>query len=185
MFKNRVVIISLIVLALALVVMGTVYYKSKYGSRPKTGTESELNNSQPQTINSNSLEAGTMPGNSFKSVFQSSNEQTKCDFLLNDFSGTAYIDGQKALFSYRDSTNGSIYYMIINGADAYVWKDGNSTGYKTTKDFLFSASPSKSLLPLGGIDPTSEVGLTCEPKQFNTIIFELPENIKFDEFKIN
>lgn len=185
MFKSRIAVFFAVAIIIVLLVLaGYFFWATRQGKPSPTpivsgNNELPFKNSIPFTNQATSSAIGD-----FKGLVTAAGPYIACTFASSTHSGNLYANGTKATLGYINLTENKTYHVFVDGADAYVWSDGDSGGYKTTKDMIFSASPDKSLLPLGGLDPAGRIDFSCEEKKFTDAVFDLPEGMTFANFGI-
>ena len=188
---NRNIVIGIIVVIL--IIIGVWYFAGMSGTG-MNATSTAATSTTATTTATTSSNTGTTSGSgttakqSFKSIF-TQNGNYECDYTSASTSAQASskifladgkMRGEFRTTNANGTTNANL--MIYSGGTLYSWKEGSSTGKKTTIRTIAdlpAAIPSD--LTSAAIFGTSDnnVGWNCHPWAKDTTAFSIPSYVKF------
>jgi hypothetical protein len=176
--KKLLIVILVVLLISAVALLGISYYlRNRDIVPPQTF-------SPPEQIPQMQVSKAER-GRSLIDLVEALEKPTKCNFSsLDGVTATIYIANLRGLFVFGDSPDRPAQHVLVKSGNAYIWTDGDTNGYVLEAASLASNSPSLSALSLEkfyAIDPES---LTCKDWKSIEAVFESPEGVNFQEYKL-
>jgi hypothetical protein len=171
-------LIAGILIALILIVGGSLAYK-------KFGSNSEIQNQQPATLNS---DEGSSSPVSLKSLLATGSSQT-CTFQNsgdNASTGTMYISEGKVRGDFNSMVENKplVSHILIDNNTSYLWTDGQPTGFKTSFDVNSAADSLGTGSPdsiTESFDPDANLNYNCTAWTQDSSKFTLPAGVEFTD----
>lgn len=174
MFKNKGLIIAIVVIALV-VLGGFGYFMFSKSSKTVAPTE-KTTVTEPKASSTTSV-TGTL-----KSLLTGGKTQTcTISYPDNKGTGTIYVADKKfgGTFTIKDSDGKDMTgYMVSDGTYFYSWSSAATMGIKIKLDVAESATDNAQT---GTNDLNQKVNLNCSPWIVDNSKFAVPTNIKFSD----
>lgn len=168
MFKNKTLIIAVLVLAVLLVGAGAYLKLSKSANvTPKVAQE------QPKSSPSNPVE-------NLKSLL-SGGRTVNCTINNPDKSGTVFISDKKFRgdFVTKDSNGKTVdSHVISDGTYTYIWSSSSPSGIKMKVDITSAEASAQAK----NFNLDEQAGLNCSPWGVDASKFAVPTNVQFTDF---
>lgn len=170
----------LIIVALLLFLgVGGWYFLSDKKTADNTSTTIGMNNDSKNESSTSSL----------KDLITKGGSQT-CTYTTESGSGKVYVAGGKVRGDFETKTEDLTLksHMIVKDNTSYIWTDGQNTGFKMTFDTASEPAPTidkgDSSTANSGFDMGTDYNYSCNSWNTDASMFDLPEEISFNEFNL-
>lgn len=105
---------------------------------------------------------------------------TFSDTVTGGTDGVVYVANNKVRGDFTATVGGTATgsHMIVDGTAAYLWMDGQTTGFKTVLD---QAQPSVAAGQTQQFDANTSVDYSCKAWSVDNAVFTLPSGVTFSD----
>lgn len=169
---NKTVLVSVAIVLLLAIGGGAFFVMS---TRSKTSVNP---NRMEGNVEVTTGATGTVEQKSLKDLLALGQSQ-QCTFSdPSGNAGTVYIANAKMRGDFNTTTDGKVVasHMIVDQPTAYVWMDGQTTGFKMSLDTVKQPQGKT-----GNVDIDKKVDYTCESWSMDPTLFTLPSTVAFSD----
>ena len=109
-----------------------------------------------------------------------------CTFSTTMTQGVVYVDSGKARGDFASTVNGKVYqiHMIVDGTTYYMWRDGQTSGFKAAFNPANVTASEASPAANGALDANQSLVYNCKPGVTDPSSFTIPATVTFTEIAV-